>query len=63
MFFSSQNPTNSPVTVTLDSPRISQIHVSQNVPNNSPVEVTILNPINNSIHVSQVCLVMYKNKS
>ena len=53
-FSSSQNPTNTPVTVTLDEPRISQIHVSQNVPTNSPVEVQITNPINNSIHVSQV---------
>ena len=52
--FSFQNPTNTPVKVTMDSPRITQIHVSQNVPINSPVEVKIVNPINNSIHVSQV---------
>lgn len=53
-FFSFQNPVNTPVTLTMDSPTVTSIHVSQNVPRNSPMDVTLKSPTANTIHCSQV---------
>ena len=38
----------------MDSPKMTQILVSQNVPYNSPMDVTINDPVDNHIHCSQV---------
>ena len=38
----------------MDSPKMNQIHVSQNVPYNSPMEIVINDPVDNAILCSQV---------
>ena len=43
----------------MDSPQMTQIHVSQNVPMESPAEITIRNPVECHIHASQVTLWLY----
>ena len=43
----------------MESPKMTQIHVSQNVPYNSPMEVTINDPVDNHIHCSQVLGLSY----
>ena len=44
----------------MDKPRLTQIHVSQNVPYNSPMEVVITDPVDNEIHCSQVLGLSYQ---
>merc|ERR1712051_1083000 len=48
-----QNPGSSSVMLNMDSPKMTQILVSQNVPYNSPMDVTINDPVDNHIHCSQ----------
>lgn len=43
----------------MESPKMTQILVSQNVPYNSPMEVTINDPVDNHIHCSQVLGLSY----
>ena len=45
---------NSPVTLEVTEPVVTQIHVSQNVPRNSEMNVQISGASGNEIHVSQV---------
>lgn len=58
--FSFQNPGSTSVKLMMDKPKMTQIHVSQNVPYNSPMEVEINDPIDNSIHCSQVLGLSYE---
>ena len=55
-----QNPGSSSVKLNMDGPKMTQIHVSQNVPYNSPMEVTINDPVDNLIHCSQVLGLTFK---
>ena len=54
-----QNPGTTSVKLNMESPKMTQIHVSQNVPYNSPMEVTINDPVDNHIHCSQVLGLSY----
>jgi hypothetical protein len=55
-----QNPGSSSVVLNMDSPKMTQILVSQNVPYNSPMDVTINDPVDNAIHCSQVLAMSFK---
>lgn len=57
--YSFQNPGTTSVKLNMESPKMTQILVSQNVPYNSPMDVTINDPVDNHIHCSQVLGLSY----